>query len=409
MPVTWAQVDSFVGNKTVPELVTHRPCPVCGAVDARTVLELTDFQFYTDSATEPKRVTIRQSQCKRCFALYLNPCYSEYGFRTLFAEAGQSYGSSDGRSAEQTNWLNSRGLLGEGATILDAGCYDGRFLAQLPNGLTKIGVDIDGPAIELGRRLYGEQGIQFVLGDFETFGSPDAPDTITMFHVLEHLPRPVEVLKNLRRNAHERTELIVEVPILERGATNDVNGFLSVQHMTHFSRRSLANCFALGGWRIVETTDQEGYNGLRVRALPAADAGAFVPGTEDVQLLYGYLAAWYQGVSRVNERLAEFPDLPRCVIWGGGAHTEFMYQMSSLFNQAEAREYLLVDSDPLKQGKTWRGISIAVPDVLSEIDWRDTWLLVSSYGSQEAIFAGARARGVPVDRIATIYERVNRY
>mgnify|MGYP000380287711 CR=1 FL=1 len=36
-----------------------------------------------------------------------------------------------------------------------------------------------------------------------------------MFHVLEHLPRPVEVLRKLRSIAEVSTRLVVEVPVLE--------------------------------------------------------------------------------------------------------------------------------------------------------------------------------------------------
>jgi hypothetical protein len=47
------------------------------------------------------------------------------GFNILFAEAGQSYGSTEGRPHEQTKWLADRGLLDEGKVFLDVGCYDG--------------------------------------------------------------------------------------------------------------------------------------------------------------------------------------------------------------------------------------------------------------------------------------------
>jgi hypothetical protein len=62
-----------------------------------------------------------------------------------------------------------------------------------------------------------------------------------MFHVLEHLPDPVSVLKRLRDHAHNSTRLVIEVPILEKGQTNDIHGFFSPQHLTHFSKKTLDN------------------------------------------------------------------------------------------------------------------------------------------------------------------------
>jgi len=90
---------------------------------------------------------------------------------------------------------------------------------------------------------------------------------------------------------------VVEVPILENGKTNDINGFFSVQHMTHFSRQSLANCFALGGWEVVEQIEQPDYNGCRVLAKPAAISGEpsemLKANSDDAIAAIDYLENWY--------------------------------------------------------------------------------------------------------------------
>ena len=48
-----------------------------------------------------------------------------------------------------------------------------------------------------------------------------------MFHVLEHVENPVNVLKRLREVSAEGGMLVVEVPLAEFGETNDINGFLA--------------------------------------------------------------------------------------------------------------------------------------------------------------------------------------
>jgi hypothetical protein len=71
--------------------------------------------------------------------------------------------------------------------------------------------------------------------------------------------------------------------------------------------------------------------------------------------------------------------------------------------------YLVLDSDPAKQGKTWRGIPILSPDVASALDWGSVRLLVSTHGSQAAVVEAAKQRGVPDAAIVTLYEEIRRY
>ena len=97
------------------------------------------------------------------------------------------------------------------------------------------------------------------------------------------------------------------------------------------------------------------------------------------------------------------------MIWGGGAHTEFLYQTTSFFQRYRHGDFLIVDSDPLKQGKTWRGISIFSQSMLADCDWTSTALVVSSYGGQESIASAAEMAGVPVDKIHRIYDYIRRY
>lgn len=405
--IRWGEIDTFRHNFTAAALAAHRPCPVCESVNSACVQEVTDFQFYSDAADVPKRMDVRTVQCTQCFAVFQDPCFTPFGFRVLAAEAGRSYGSTPGRAGEQVEWLRERGLLKDGGCFVDIGCFDGAFLARLPPTLHRIGVDIDEPAIARGRDEHRGEGIHLICGDFETFAyAGPTPDTISMLMVLEHLPRPVEVLKKLRSIAHAQTRLVIEVPVLERGETNDINGFFGALHTTHFSRTTLASALAAGGWRIETAEDRPGYNGYRVIGVPSATPERIAPCPRDLIDTHRVLARWHQGICDAEARLSANVASRDWVIWGAGGHTEFLYKTTTLFRGRHDRRFALVDSDPLKHGRTWRGIPIQAPEVLRSVDWTTASLVVSSYGGQESIARAALALGVPEDRIVRLYEDV---
>jgi hypothetical protein len=406
-PVAWATIDSFAGNSTSAALAAERPCPVCGATRWQTVVPFRDFQFYSDSDRAPKRHNFDVCQCRACLALFANPCFTPYGFGVLFEEAGQSYGASPGRFDEQIDWLGKRGLLKDGATLLDVGCSDGGFVRRLPAGMLGIGVDIDQPSIDRALAARNGANAEFYAADFEQFEIGQKVDVITMFHVLEHLPSPRVVLEHLASMSSSDTRLLVEVPILERGSTNDINGFFSVQHLTHFSRASLENLMGTSGWRVIETQIQPDYNGCRVIAVPGS-GGAVTPGAGDRCELYRSMKSWYEAMEAVETRIAAVDGPGPIAIWGGGLHLEFLYQFTSLFRDL-ARRYVVLDSDPNKQGKTWRGLPIMSPELVGSLDWSSVRLLVSTYGSQAEVVEAARARGVPEAAIVTLYTSIRRY
>lgn len=399
-------VDSFTGNRAHPDDLGQRACPLCGSPEHRLVIELSDFQFFTDSADIPKRASLRQVQCRHCLCLFLNPCFTPQGFSHLFTEAGKSYGSTALRPTEQQQWLAARGLLQPGSALLDVGCYEGSFLATLPATLWRQGVDIDAPAIARGRQRHPE--LELVHSSFEQFSLSRQPQVITLFHVLEHLPAPAAVLARLHALAADQARLVVEVPVLEWGDTNDINGFFSVQHITHFSRHTLAGMLAATGWRILESEKIAGYNGYRVLAEKSVGQALGPAAPEDIGRLQEILGAWYRAQHGVEQRLRPLPDAGNIVIWGAGLHCEFLYQTTSLFHHPE-RRFLLVDSDPLKQGRSWRGIAIQAPAKLADINWTEAALLVSSYGGQPAIAQAALAAGVPAERLITLYDAIHVY
>jgi 2-polyprenyl-3-methyl-5-hydroxy-6-metoxy-1,4-benzoquinol methylase len=403
--IEWKKIDNTLRAYPNPEYTFHRTCPICNSTKAKSVWGLNGFQFYTDNSKTDNQVNLNVQQCMNCYALYLNPTYSQIGFKNLFTEPNSLYGIESVGVIEKIEWLKKRDLLKPGLHILDIGCYKGQFLAALPQDVTCTGVDIDQSSINSAQNAYGSLRMEFICADFEKVDMEKHPDLITMFHVLEHFPNPLNVLKRLRSLAKINTKLIIEVPIIENGDTNDINGFFSVQHMTHFSRNSLSNLVALAGWRIKEIQEQADYNGCRIICEPDVPEKKIKWEPHDLSLCYEYLSNWYRTLVDIEKVFNEYQKSNRWIIWGAGLHTEFVYQNTSFFtNSINEREYIIVDSDPLKQGKKWRGISIYNPAILNACTLDEEKILISSYANQPVIEKAVLDLGISPDNIVKLYD-----
>lgn len=376
MEINWKEINIIHNNNN--SLLETRKCPVCGHESSKKIFEIENFQFFSDSNIA-KQVDIKNVQCENCLTVFMNPSYSKEGFSVLFEEAGMSYGSSEGRPQEQVRWLKNRKLLKSNIKVLDVGCGSGNFLQALPEDVNKIGVDIDKNSIDIAQEH--NKDIKFICSDFESLDFDDDIDLITMYHVLEHLSSPKKVLERLNTLSNDNTKLMIEVPIIENGLTNDINGFFSVQHLTHFSRSSFKNILISSGWEILEWEEQKDYNGCRVLAKKVDKLDFIKEFDNELVNVYKYLANWYNSLEDIEEKIKKL-DKNIYVIWGAGMHLEFLYQTTSLFRTK--RNFIIIDSDKNKHNKQWRGIDIYSPDILEKID-SNIPIVISSYGSQEKI------------------------
>jgi 2-polyprenyl-3-methyl-5-hydroxy-6-metoxy-1,4-benzoquinol methylase len=130
--------------------------------------------------------------------------------------------------------------------ILDLGCGYG-FLADAlaGEGHDVTGVDPDVRAIHTARTRQG--GAYFICGGIDSLeDSVGRFDWILLYHVLEHIPHPVESLAKLRRMLRPGGQLLIEVPnLLYEG-----QGYLARfhrAHVVHFSGPSLAEAARRAG------------------------------------------------------------------------------------------------------------------------------------------------------------------
>ncbi len=118
----------------------------------------------------------------------------------------------------------------ENKNILDFGCGNGGFILKAKKKASFCA------AVELETRakeFLEKQDIK-ITSSIEKMESGKF-DLITLFHVLEHLPNPISVLKNISGKLSENGEIIIESP-------NSNDALLSLYHSKYFSEFTYWSC-----------------------------------------------------------------------------------------------------------------------------------------------------------------------
>ena len=245
------------GSKQVPEnwppigvtVQADVPCPVCEEVLGQVIA-------HHDRNGEP----LKTVGCTRCGLMRTDPLPTGEDLRHFYqSEYRRSYKGSHRPkakhicraallAAERLRRLSSQ--MADAVKVLDIGCASGEWLYLLQErGHTVTGVELDPAFGEFGRLEYG---VDIRTEPVESLQLPvDGFDRITMFHVLEHIPDPVETLKSIHRWLSTDGLFIVEVPNVNSPHQNPAKRF-HYAHVVGFTKESLATAFERSGWECLE-------------------------------------------------------------------------------------------------------------------------------------------------------------
>lgn len=264
-------------------------CPVCGESANRVLYEsLVDRAFFC----APGEWTLYQ--CVSCEAAYLNPrpnqetiglAYSSYYTHSAAPEvehvadkgrkrrriaARNGYINAQYGYNLEPAWGNGRWLTtaarcgaerwirhlpfgGKDARLLDLGCGNGAFLAQMRvAGWHVTGLDLDERAVQAAQSV----GLDVRCGELKESTFPPASfDVITLNHVIEHLPHPVETLSICQRLLRSGGVIWIGTPNLSsRGHEVFGRDWFALdppRHLVIFTPKSLRIALERAGFDIV--------------------------------------------------------------------------------------------------------------------------------------------------------------
>jgi len=98
--------------------------------------------------------------------------------------------------------------------LLDVGCGSASLLGLMKRrGFRVMGVDFSSEAAKVAKL---ENGVQVVVGSLEEAAFPDRSfDIVTLFHVMEHVTNPRDVLKEVARILKPDGSVVLQVPNID--------------------------------------------------------------------------------------------------------------------------------------------------------------------------------------------------
>jgi len=237
-----------------------------------------------------------------------------------------------------------------GKTVIEIACGQGDFLRLLCSLGGNRGIGFD-PSHAPGRSEASAGGdLTFIQDYYSEVYAGHRADLIACRHALEHIDRPTDFLRMLRRSIGEHpTAVFFEVPNA-LFTLNDLGIWdIIYEHCGYFSDASLREAFRRSGFYVDRTSVEFGGQFLTLHGFPSeAEAPSGAPPPDLGDKVARFARAYADKVEGWRSRLA---DLERrgahAVVWGAGS------KGVTFLNVLKAGEEVdcLIDLNPHKHGR----------------------------------------------------------
>jgi SAM-dependent methyltransferase len=353
------------------------PCPSCGAAGLEAFYEVPKVPVNScinvdtrDEALAYPRGHLRLAACPSCGFVCNTRFDRKLEYSSRYEETQAFSGTFNAFAKRLVQDLVSRHGI-RGKTVLEIGCGKGEFLVQLCEVGDNKGIGID-PGYRP-ERTQTDAKIEFIR-DFYTEEYHDLQaDVIVCRHTLEHIEKPQELIRAVRRNIGDRKDVVVffEVPdvlrVLQEGAFWD----LYHEHCSYFTAGSMARLFRAEGFEVTEVEMAYADQYILLMARPAdGPTQATFPIEHDLETTLEAVRAFPQTCGR---QLAGFRESIRAaakrgektVLWGSGSKgVSFLTTLGD-----DVPIECVVDINPHRQGRFMPGSGhpIVAPEALTGV------------------------------------------
>ena len=199
----------------------YRNCPGCGQDDFHVLFEsnLEDRDFRGEVETIYMLWGERHGRhvkCKNCHLIYVNPIENGGDIDEAYCQMKSADAAiiRDSRLRATESQVRLVRKYNEGTHLLDIGCGEGFFLFNASRfGYTAKGVE---PAQDAAAYARKEFGLDIEAKPFEALQFPESQfDVVTLWQVLEHMPYPLMVLKEVHKILKPGGIAVITTPDIE--------------------------------------------------------------------------------------------------------------------------------------------------------------------------------------------------
>lgn len=243
-------------------------------------------------------------------------------------------------------------------SVMEIGSFDGSFLGLLNPNLERHGCEPNAIGKEHADTLNIKLKSEYFNKDSY---APNSFDLVIMRHLIEHIPNPIEIIKNCATVLRDGGALLIETPRVEHTLSKYVIGNFYHQHLHYFSERSLPALLHQAGFQVESYCGQDFRQfvvaRLRNGSRSPSTATGYAQDTRKQAISYAcHIQALEQ---RFNDWLDSLDG--DVAIYGASSGTTGLLL---LFPRLQARVKFIVDGDPRKQGCKMPGTDIEVYEPL---------------------------------------------
>ncbi len=338
----------------------NKECPICSSEKITIFLRRENVSVHQNlvmrsrnEALKIPRGDLTMAVCEVCGFVF------NQTFDLKKVSYGDSYDNTQTHSQMFNNYVtdlvkfltNEKGI--RNSIIVEVGCGKGQFLKALvepsENGNTGYGFDPSyvGPLQEFGGRL------RFEKRYYDASCSNILAEVVICRHVIEHVPTPLGLLKNVRKALVNSpgAKVFFETPCVGWILKNQVIWDFFYEHCSLFTETSLTTAFEFAGFNVANVSHVFGGQYLWLEASLASDYSPHI--REDLvtsELAKKFNSAEEELKNRLKLKLHELVDengIGKVAVWGAGAKG---VTFTNLIDPECRLISCLVDLNPNKQG-----------------------------------------------------------